>query len=178
MKRTLLGIFALSLLALAACEDKSVDPVPPALTLAAFPHSIGDSWTYAVRDSSFENPVILDTVVVTIIDSVAFDCGQQDCTGTYEQIWQLEYTNKLDTMTVLYQHDSLYLKYPRVWLSLFFPLTLNKAWNPLYPIGAESMASGVIQVKTLELDNNSVANCMIVLGWQTSYPLTSSTESR
>ncbi|MEW6411766.1 MAG: hypothetical protein AB1483_04740 [Candidatus Zixiibacteriota bacterium] len=164
MRCTLLGVFSICLLVCAACGDKSVDPDTFTLPLTAFPHSIGTSWTYELTDSTSDGSVARCTVVVMIADSVAYDCGQEDCTGTFQQIWELQCDDMLDTVTVLYQHDSLHLRYPFVAISLFFPLELGKTWTALYPTGTTETRAGVVEITTLELNNDATPKCMIVAG--------------
>ena len=104
------------------------DPTEHELTIDDFFHSIGDRWTYAVSLTITDTPPEYDTVEVKIVDSLAFDCGETDCSGTYQQIWQLSYLEHVDSMTVTYLHDSVFFDHPGGRISAHFPLIWHKSW--------------------------------------------------
>ncbi len=125
-----LVFFLMVFLLWTSCSKKSTEPEQSqeeSTTIADFPNHAGDYWIYAVVDSFSETNVQMDTVKVSVEDSIMMANNEK------AMVWVYTYRSRVDTQYVLVHADTVFfLTEPnRIYLNTFFifPLTVGNRWG-------------------------------------------------
>ena len=142
MKKIIIFLSALTIiLSISACDDSSVNNPPN--TIDDFPNSGGTTWKYIVTDSLSGST---DTLKVTVDGNTTISNGQ-DVT-----IWQLAFTDSMDSNYVLIDHDSVKIFEDKEFLTnnikLVFPLQVGSTWKGDYITTDSFYVSGTTQLST------------------------------
>ena len=109
-----------------SCSEKIIEP-DDNVGLENFPNQIGTYWLYAVTDSSDVNNVNVDTLEVTIVNSIEINSGEN------ATVWVYEHCGSVDTQYVSIKNDTILFYYqsvtPFITKSFIFPFEVGNGWG-------------------------------------------------